>query len=97
MTRYSVCDSFSSLYELYYRDVKTYNEMNMKNNAHILHQGCIKLIKCDSKDFYIVLKKNNVFFFFIYIMFYGFHKNNKLTVFNITNHKKSLLSSKSAY
>ncbi len=63
----------------------------MKNNAHILHQGCIKLIKRDSKDFYIVKKQ------FFNIMFYGFHKNNKLTVFNITNHKKSLLSSKSAY
>ncbi len=63
MTRYSVCDSFSSLYELYYRDVKKYNEKNMKNNAHILHQGCIQLIKRDSKDLYIVLKKT---LFFLY-------------------------------
>ncbi len=34
----------------------------MKKNAHILHQGCIQLIKRDSKDLYIVLKKTLFFF-----------------------------------
>ncbi len=70
---------------------------NVRNPSKVWDkpQRCIKLIKSDSKDFYIyILHKKNLIHF---QMFYGFHKNIKFIVFNIKNHKKYFLSSKSAY
>ncbi len=79
-----------------------------KNDINIfIQQGCINLIKSDSKYIYNVTKDyiqiNAVFELYIQQnvqkrMYHGFHKNvNNITVLSIDNNRKCFLSIKSAY